>query len=1186
MNSERWERIHQLVEGALECTPPERREFVVSGSAGDTELCREVLSLLGADVVDELPTHWLGTLAIPDTDRFAPGDRLADRYLIRRLIGRGGMGEVYEADDEVLGITVALKTLRAIGGRDPSSEQLKLEGMLARSVWHPNICRVYELGRHGDDESALWFLAMEPLPGPTLEERLREVGRLPLDLALGFAEQLAGGLGAAHRAGVVHLDLKPANVLLVSRNGVEHAVITDFGIGQALARSDRAARGGRPGAILGTPAFMAPEQLRGEEVGPAADIYALGIVLHLMVTGSLPFSGLATEELIRRKLEEESPAPRDAMPDLDARWDAVIRRCLERDPRRRFARVEHVAGALAGRIQEEPTGLPERVGIPRASLPSERDPFVGREPELVELERARRAGERLLTLVGPGGMGKTRLAIHFGWQTSDAWRGGAWFCDLTEAGDTDGIASAVGVSLGVQLGRGDPIRQLGHAIAGRGPCLIILDNCEQVVAQVAETIDQWRSAAPDAGFLVTSRERLGLEGEHALAVESLPVDEALDLFTLRARGLRPGFAMSGDDADAAREIVRLLDGIPLAIELAAARIRVMSVTQILEGTSHRFRLLAGGGGARHETLERALDGSWELLAPWERAAWEQCAVFESGCTLEAASDVLDLGAWPSAPPTVDVLRSLIDKSLLRSFVPPAEPGEPIPDARFGMYVTLQEYARAKLRSSVDAEAAAERRHGSFYARYGSDEVMESVDRHGGAPQRRRLEYELDNLIGACRRATARGDEETIASTYRAAVRVLRGRGPLGTALALGGEALKRMRLRSARWAGVALDFGEAEWFAGQIESSRTHHMMALEFARESGDPRLEGRVAGPLGRVCFFLGQMDEASEVLEAGMAAARSVNDARALCVALNVLGMMHHELGRSKAALEVYEEALAITRALGDRAQEAVTMVSIGVLRQHYGGLDEAGELFEAALAIYREMGNRRSEGIARLNLGSVRTDQGRLTEARVHAEASLAIARAIGARVGEGRAFTLLGELHTELAELELARSHFERALAIHRELGDRRVEGILVGQLGRLLELTGEPAKALPEYEHAIAIHREVGNRYYEAADLSGLAGIWLALGSRREARNALAIAEPMAREIEARYELARVLCVRAELECAEGDADTAHSALAEAESLAADLDTTGASQLSGALARARRALDGAGLASPPNAPRS
>jgi predicted ATPase len=771
------------------------------------------------------------------------------------------------------------------------------------------------------------------------------------------------------------------------------------------------------------------------------------------------------------------------------------------------------------------------------------------------VSRALGEGARLLTLVGPGGMGKTRLAIRYG----RGFPGGAWFCDLTEARGADGIASAVGGVLGVQLGRGDAIGQLAHAIAGRGACLLVLDNFEQVVAHAAETLGRWRALAPDATFLVTSRERLGLAGERTHEVAPLSADEALGLFTLRARGLRPGFALAGPGEAAARELVRLLDGIPLAIELAAARIRVMSVEQILDAMKKRFQLLAGGSGARHETLEGTIDESWELLAPWERAALSQCAVFEGGCTLEAAAGVLDLGAWPEAPPIVDVVGSLVDKSLLRSWAPP---GLGAPEVRFGMYVSLQEYARKRLHSAPDAERAAEVRHGIFYAR---------AEATG-------LERELDNLVSACRRAIARGDSPVVGASYRAAWQVLRAKGPLGTALALGSEALADPRLQDEARAIVEVGLGEANWYAGRYEDARTHCAAAVAIARQCGAARLEARAGAMLGRSAFVLDRIEEARAAFDAALALARRLGDVPSLSAALNGLGMMQHELGRTEEARLAYEEALAITRDGADPVQEAVTLLSLGILQHKRGRLDEAGDLFERALAIHRRSGNRRSEGVAHLNLGSLRSDQGRMAESRAHGEAALAIARAIGTRVSEGVALVVLGELHSEMEEVDEARAWLEPALTLHRELGDRRTEGIVVGDLARLHELRDEPDAARAGYEAALAIHREVGDRHYEGAALTSLAAVLLARGSHAEAREALALAEPILREIAADHELGRMLCVRAELEQARGDAAAARAALAEAEALVAASNGRPGNEIERALARARRVLAGSDVA--------
>ena len=207
-------------------------------------------------------------------------------------------------------------------------------------------------------------------------------------------------------------------------------------------------------------------------------------------------------------------------------------------------------------------------------------------------------------------------------------------------------------------------------------------------------------------------------------------------------------------------VVRLLDGLPLAIELAAARITILAPSQLLERLKDRFRLLAGARGAakRQATLKAAIDWSWDLLTAWEQAALAQCSVFEGGFTSKAAEAVLDLTPWPEAPPTIDAVQALVDKCLLRTWVPVEQGRFDIDEPYFSMYVSIHEYAREKLQASgADNEQHAEVRHGRYFAGFGAEEAIEALFRHGGVKRRRELTLELDNLVKACRRAITRSD---------------------------------------------------------------------------------------------------------------------------------------------------------------------------------------------------------------------------------------------------------------------------------------------------------------------------------------------------------------------------------------------------------------------------------------------
>ena len=1133
---------------------------IETAGRNEPELRAELLSMLATKVssseANTLPSARGTVLAGSKSLSFAIGDQVAGRYAIRRLLGRGGMGEVYEAWDGELSIPVALKTLNLLGGAD-QARRLKLEGLLARSISHSNVCRVYDLGRHGQGSAAVWFLTMEVLRGQTLLDRLGETGRLSLDRALPLAIQMADGLGAVHRAGVVHRDFKSNNVMLVGDGDDGQAVITDFGIAQAV--SLRAAdEDGAP--ALGTPAYMAPEQMTGGEVGPAADIYAFGLVLYEVVTGRLPFpgTGIATA---KRRLREAIPSPRSIVLELDERWErweSVILRCLEFEPSRRFARAEDIIGALTGRALDA-IDVPGPLTPARHILPAERDAFVGREAEIGEVAH-HLDSHRLVTLLGAGGMGKTRLAVRYAWQHLPQWPGGVWFCDLTEARSVDGIASALARALDVQLGKRDSLEQLGNAIAGRGRCLIILDNFEQVASHAAETIGRWMEKAGEAHFLVTSRERLGLgpaEKEHA--VDSLSAETGLELLTRRAQWLRPSLDLTGSEAEAAREIVQLVDGMPLAIELAAARMRVMSATQIVQQMRSRFHLLTGGPSERHETLAVTIDGSWELLRPWEQAAFAQCGVFQGGFTIEAAEGILDLSPWPEAPDIVDVVQALVHKSLLR--VGRAESdGSGIPETRIGMYASLQEYAQAKLDRDPAVVAAAEVRHAAWFSHYGTEEAISALHRHGGVIRQRCLITEIENLAAACRRAVRHGNGGTAAACLRAASFVYSVIGPFRLRVALANDVIA-MALPPDDRLSALVCLSQAERDTGANESARRAAEMALELSREIGDRPKEGVAMGTLGRLLMDMGHMDEASDLFEKALAIHREVGDKRHEALALSGLAILSLLQGRLEEARSLFEASVQLHREQGALSSEGVGVGNLAIMAAEQGRMDDARKLHERALAIFRETGDRDSESNELGNLANLLSDQGFLAEARSCYEASLAIARAIGNRQLEGVMLGNLGTIDLEVGHADEAQRCFTEALAIARETANRRSEGYGHNNLGLLHRERVETAEAESHFIAGMAIARELANRRLEGIVLGGLAAVLGDQGRVAEAREAFAGGESLLKELGAAAELATLVCLRAELEQRLGRLDAARADIQTAAELATQVGATPDSHL-------------------------
>ena len=332
-----------FVDGALD---PAARAVVESHVAGCPH-CRALLSEIGrSSLVDG------ARAAAPEGGQLADGALLAERYRIVRFIARGGMGEVYEAEDLELGARVALKMMRPDVAADPRAiDRFKREIHLARRVTHPNVCRIFDVGfaAPGVGAARLPFLTMELLAGDTLSEWLWRVVRLTTDEAMPLARQLASALAAAHDAGVVHRDFKSANIVLVpTADGALRAVVTDFGVARASDGLDFAATSSGARGIVGSPGYMAPEQLQGQEATAAADVYAYGVVLYEMVTGHLPFEAATPMLTALKRLEHPPTPPRLHVPELDERWQRVLVRCLEREPAARYASAMEAFAALGG----------------------------------------------------------------------------------------------------------------------------------------------------------------------------------------------------------------------------------------------------------------------------------------------------------------------------------------------------------------------------------------------------------------------------------------------------------------------------------------------------------------------------------------------------------------------------------------------------------------------------------------------------------------------------------------------------------------------------------------------------------------------------------------------------------------------------------------------------------------------
>ncbi|MBE2242209.1 MAG: tetratricopeptide repeat protein [Burkholderiaceae bacterium] len=843
--------------------------------------------------------------------------------------------------------------------------------------------------------------------------------------------------------------------------------------------------------------------------------------------------------------------------------------------RRPHARFEPPPDADKGYRVVRAGALWSPVRLVRHNLTPERDAFVGRAAELRAIARKFESGRRLLTLLGPGGTGKTRVIHRYGLAWLGDWPGGVYFCDLAEVRTLDGLAYGVALALGVPLGKDDAIAQLGNAIAGRGRCLVILDNFEQIVALAAASVGAWLDRASEAHFAVTSRERLHLRGEAILEIEPLPLaDDALTLFAERAAAQRPDFALDAANRADAAEVVRLLDGLPLAIELAAARLRVLSPAQLVERLKDRFTLLAGarGAAARQSTMKTAIDWSWNLLTAWEQAALAQCSVFEGGFTLEAAEAVLDLSAWEDAPPAIDAVQSLVDKSLLRTWSPLLPQRFDLGEPYFGMYLSIHEYAAGKLGASATATLAAQRLHGRYYARLGSQDALDALAHHGGARRLPALALEIDNLVGACRRAVARADAAVAVPTLRAAWEVLDRRGPISIGVDLGAQVSALDTLDASNAAAAGLVHALALRRIGRPADARDALRAAQEQARSGGNRLLEAITLAQSGMLQSHAGQFDEARAKVTTALGIAREIGNRRWEGGFESNLGNLDLAQGLLPGASAHTEAALAIHREIGDRRAEGGALCNLAVLHHDQGGFDTALAHYEAALVVLREVGDRLAESIALGNLGTLYNDRGQLGPARATYEAALVIHREIGDRLGEVVTLGNLAKLATDDGRRDDAKVGYETALSIARELGERREMGIMLGGLGGLYAHQDRLDDAQHHYEQALAIHRQIGNRRYEGETLANLAELLQRRGLQAEARAALDAGEALLREIADPLDLAKLLCVRGHIELGSGTRDAARAALDEAQRIAREIGAEASSDLMLEIEHLRTAL--------------
>jgi predicted ATPase/class 3 adenylate cyclase len=597
------------------------------------------------------------------------------------------------------------------------------------------------------------------------------------------------------------------------------------------------------------------------------------------------------------------------------------------------------------------------------NLPQQVTSFIGRERELAEIAKSL-GNTRLLTLLGVGGIGKTRLSLQVAAEMLDAFPDGVWFVELAPLADSQLVPQAVASVLGVKEEAGRPIVEALEKHVKDRQLLLILDNCEHLVDACSELVKQLLQSGPRLKILASSRERLHVAGETTHPVPALAVPdpssaitpevltqyESVRLLVDRAVAAQPAFHVTEQNAAAISEICRRLDGIPLAIELAAARVRALSVDNIAARLNDRFRLLTRGSRTalpRQQTLRAMIDWSYDLLTEHERTLFRRLAVFAGGWTLEAAETV-GAGGDINQSDILDLLTQLVEKSLV---VLESKSG------RYRLLETVREYARERLSDSGEQEQT-RARHLAFYLALAEKAMPELAGPSQGA-WLARLDLELENLLAVhawC--ASTEGGAEQGLRLVNSVKLYWANRGLLGLGYRVTVEALARAGAQErafARCRGLC-DAGQLACWMGQYADAKAYLEKSLAIARELGDKSRIAAALQPLGLASQGLGDPVAARGHLEEALALARQLGNKRDVAAAINALAQLYRVEAKLDAAEPLYADVVAIARELGDRTSIAIGLLNLAMVAIGLGSRDVVPSMLLEVVAIADDIGSK--------------------------------------------------------------------------------------------------------------------------------------------------------------------------------------------------------------------------------------
>jgi non-specific serine/threonine protein kinase len=954
------------------------------------------------------------------------------QYTIISVIGSGGMGEVFLAEDAKLGRKTALKFLsREFASDREHLERFVREARAASALNHPNICTIYEI----NDAVETPFIAMEYVDGETVVELIRRKGR-NLGHTVDISLQVAEALAEAHSHGVVHRDIKPANIVINKKGRVK---ILDFGLAKRMVGME-AAEGQfqtHAGVVLGTASYMSPEQARGLEVDQRSDIWSLGVCMYEMLTGSLPFRGDTAADTFAAILTYQPDPPSRHCPEVPEALDRLILNTIERQREKRLGsmdelidglrsikqRIETASGRADGERTNEPTEIFHSAPTERSepldtdedlsahktaphNLTESFERIIGRELEIASLcEMLAEPQVRLVTMTGIGGTGKTTLSRAVARRMLPAFEHGVFFIEMADVFRSDVVASTIAKPLGIREEGGRPVIEVLKDHLRNKEILLVIDNFEQVV-DAAPQINELLLSADRLKILVTSREVLRLtsevefqvppltlpDPETATSFDELSETEAVTLFVERAKTARSGFTLARENIEDVVAICSLLDGLPLAIELAAARIRILSPAALRDKLEKSLDLLAGVSRDRPErqrTMRGAVLWSYELLSPQEKQVFRELSVFSGGFRFDSAESVCQTSAYTHALDLVDVISSLIDKSLL--IQKESKDGEP----RFRMLEVVRGFALELLGSEGDLDST-KRRHAECFVGLG-EAAEPQIQGASSDVWLSRLAEEHDNIRAAMDWGLANAPDlavrlaVSVRNYWLVQSHLSEGFGWLKAAASSGFDPPASLRFKLLNGLGLSARF------RGDYDTARRAYEDGLAAGIEAGDKSGTALSHRGLGLVSMQQGDLEAARVYFDAGLAISRELDDKYGIAMSLSFLGDLARTEGKYADARPHFEEAVELFRRLENRTAVSDALNNLGAALVCLGETERAAKCFEEAIRSARELSNRITISCSLDGFAAVAERSGDLHKAAVLSGAAEGLRELIGYKI---------------------------------------------------------------------------------------------------------------------------------------------------------------------------------------------